>query len=171
MTRRTEPGSDGWRAAQFWLAWTAPDSVDLPARLQRCAAVIDVIGDRQLSPMLVDCLALQATILSDLGRIPEAVLCGRRALAMACELGYPFGQVQATTSLVRAARFVGDLDDAQQLARQAEQIPDIPGTAAGRAAACWQITVIALAVALVTAATAVFLNRARASRRTGPAIG
>jgi hypothetical protein len=30
---------------------------------------------------------------------------------MACELGYPFGQVQATTSLVRAARFAGDLDD------------------------------------------------------------
>ena len=127
---RAEPGSDGWCAAQFWLAWTAPDSVDLPAGLQRCAAVIDVIGDRGPSRVLVDCLAVQSTILSGLGRIPEAVQCGRRALAMARELGYPFGQVHAMTGLAIAAWDAGDLDDAAQLARQAGQIPDIPGTAA-----------------------------------------
>jgi predicted ATPase/DNA-binding CsgD family transcriptional regulator len=130
VTGRAKPGSDGWCAAQFWLAWMAFDSVDLPAGLQRCAAVIDVIGDREPSRLLVDCLALQSTILSGLGRIPEAARCGRRALAMARELGYPPGQVHATTSLVRAARDAGNLDDARQLARQGGQIPDIPGTAA-----------------------------------------
>jgi hypothetical protein len=35
----------------------------------------------------------------------------------------------------------------------------------------WQITVIALAAALVAAATAVFLDRARASRQSASAIG
>ena len=35
----------------------------------------------------------------------------------------------------------------------------------------WQITVIALAAALVAAATAVFLDRARASRRSASAVG
>ena len=49
---------------------------------------------------------------------------------MARELGYPFGQVFAVTGLVIAAWYAGDLDDAAQLARQAGQIPDIPGTAA-----------------------------------------
>ena len=49
---------------------------------------------------------------------------------MARELGYPSGQVHATTGLVIAAMYAGDLDEAAQLARQSMQIPDIPGTAA-----------------------------------------
>jgi DNA-binding CsgD family transcriptional regulator len=48
---------------------------------------------------------------------------------MARALDYPFGQVFALDGLVIAASSVGDLDDAAQLARQAMQIPDIPGTA------------------------------------------
>ena len=31
LAGRAEPGSDGWCAAQFWLAWTAFDAADLPA--------------------------------------------------------------------------------------------------------------------------------------------
>jgi DNA-binding CsgD family transcriptional regulator len=127
---RAKPGSGGWCAAQFWLAWMAHDSVDLPDGLQRCAGVIDVIGDREPSQVLVDCLAVQSTILSGLGRIAEAARCGRRALAMARELGYSSGQVHAMTSLVRAARCAGDRDDAVQLARQAGQIPDVPAKTA-----------------------------------------
>ena len=130
LAGRAEPGSDGWCAAQFWLAWTAFDAADLPGALQRCAAVIDVIGDREPSRLLVDCLDLQSAILSNLGRVPEAAACSRRALAMARELGYPFGQAFATNGLVIAALYDGDLDEAAQLARQAGQIPDIPGTAA-----------------------------------------
>ena len=80
--------------------------------------------------MLVDCLARQSVTLANLGRVPQAARCGRRALAMARELGYRSGQVHATTRLVIAALYAGDLDDAARLGRQAGQIPDIPGTAA-----------------------------------------
>ena len=57
LAGRAEPGSEGWCAAQFWLAWTAFDAADLPGALQRCSAVIDVIGDREPTRLLVDCLA------------------------------------------------------------------------------------------------------------------
>jgi len=80
--------------------------------------------------MLVDCLARQSVTVSNLGKVPEAARYGRRALAMARELGYRLGQARATTGLVIAALYAGDLDDAVQLARQARRIPDIPGTAA-----------------------------------------
>jgi predicted ATPase/DNA-binding CsgD family transcriptional regulator len=130
LAGRAEAGSEGWCAAQLWLAWTAHDAADLPESLQRCTAIVAVIGDREPSRALVDCLALQSVNLSNLGRLPEAARCGRRALAMARALDYPFGQAAATGGLIIAARFAGDLDDALQLARQAAQIPDIPGRAA-----------------------------------------
>jgi len=130
LARRAEAGSEGWCAAEFWLARTKFDAADLPGALQRCAAVIDVIGDREPSRLLVDCLHLQSAVLSNLGRVPEAVVSSRRALAMARELGYPFGQAFAMNALVIAAWYDGDLDGAVQLARQAGQIPGIPGTAA-----------------------------------------
>jgi DNA-binding CsgD family transcriptional regulator len=47
---------------------------------------------------------------------------------MARELGYPSGQVRATTGLVIGAIYDGDLDEAAQLARQSMQIPDISDT-------------------------------------------
>ena len=130
LAGRAEPGSDEWCAAQFWLARTAEDAPDQPAALERYTAVIDVITGRGPSRMLVDCLAGQSVTVSNLGRVPEAARYGRRALAMARELGYRSGQVHATTSLVIAAMYAGDLDEAVQLARQAGQVPDIPGTAA-----------------------------------------
>ena len=130
LAGRAEPGSEGWCTGQFWLAWTAFDASDLPRALRLCAAVIDVIGDREPSRLLVDCLDLQSAILSNLGRVPEAAAISHRALAMARELGYPFGQAFAMNGLVIAALYDGDLDGAAQLARQAGQIPDIPGTAA-----------------------------------------
>ena len=129
LAGRAGPGSDGWCAAQYWLAWTAFDAADLPQALQRCAAILDVIGDRGPSRALVDCLALQSATLANLGRVPEAAASGRRALAMARELGYPFGQVLATDGLIIGAVYDGHLDEAAQLARQSAQIPDIPGTA------------------------------------------
>jgi hypothetical protein len=130
LAGRAEPGRDGWCAAQFWLARTAEDAPDLPTALERYTAVIDVIKDRGPSRMLVDCLARQSVTVSNLGMVPEAARYGRRALAMARELGYRSGQARATTGLVIAALYAGDLDDAARLARQAGQIPDIPGTAA-----------------------------------------
>ena len=129
LSGRTDPGSDGWCTAQHWLASTAFEAADLLQALQRCAAIIDALGDRAPSRALVDCLAMQSTTLSNLGRLPEAAAASRRALAMASELGYPLGQVLATTGLVIGALHDGDPDEAVRLARQSAQIPDIPGTA------------------------------------------
>jgi len=130
LAGRAEPGSDGWCAAQFLLAWTAFDAADLPRSLQRCDAIIEVIGDRGPSRALANALAMQTITLCNLGRVPEAAACGRRARAMARELGYPFGQVYATNNLAIAAYLAGDLDDAVRLLRQAAQIPGIPRTPA-----------------------------------------
>jgi predicted ATPase/class 3 adenylate cyclase/DNA-binding CsgD family transcriptional regulator len=126
LAGRAEPGSDGWCAAQLWLGWIAFDAADLPGALQRCAAIMDVIGDREPSRILADCLGLRSFILSNAGRVPEAAGCARRALSLARELGYPSGQVLATNGLVIAASGAGDLDDAARLARLAGQIADIP---------------------------------------------
>ena len=128
LAGRAGPGSDRWCAAQRLLAWTAFDAADLPQALQRCAAIIDVLGDREPSRALVDCLSMQSRILANLGQVPEAAASSRRALAMARELDYPSGQAQATTGLVIGAVRDGHLDEAAQLARQSMQIPDIPGT-------------------------------------------
>ena len=130
LTGRAQPGSEGWCTGQFWLARTAFDAADLPGALQLCSAVVNVIGDREPTRVLVDCLHLQSAVLSNLGRVPEAAAISRRALAMARELGYPFGQAFATNALAIAAWSAGDFDGAAQLARQAGQIPDIPGVAA-----------------------------------------
>ena len=127
LAGRGGSGSDAWCATQFWLAWTAWRAPDLPAALHRCAAAVDVIGDREPSRLLVDCLSVQSAVLSNLGRIPEAVAASRRALALARELGYPFGQLFALNGLVIAVSYNGKLDEAARLARQAMQIPDIPG--------------------------------------------
>ena len=127
LAGRAGPGSEGWCAAQIWLAWAAFDAADLPQALQRCTEVIDVIGDREPSRRLVDCLTGQSGTLSNVGRLSEAAGCARRALAIACELGYSYGQVRAVTCLVLTALYAGDLDEAAQLARQAGQIPEIPG--------------------------------------------
>ena len=162
LAGRAAPGSDGWCAAQVWLAWTAFNAADLPQALQRCAAVIDVIGNREPSRPLADCLAAQSVTLSDMGRVPEATAAGRRALATARELGYPSGQVLATIGLVIATMDAGDLDDAVRLARQGGQIPDIPGTPARM---CGYLLAVALTeagdLAAAEQACAATLARAR----------
>ena len=67
-------------------------------------------------------------VLSALGRLAEAVDDGRRALAVARQLGYPAGEALALERLGIAAYYSGDLDRSVRLARQTEQIPaDIPG--------------------------------------------
>jgi predicted ATPase/DNA-binding CsgD family transcriptional regulator len=128
LAGRAEAGSDGWCAAQRLLVWTAYDAANLPRALQRCAAIIDVLGDREPSRALVDCLSMQSRILANLGQVPEAAASSHRALAMARELDYPSGQAQAMTCLVIGAFRGGDLDEAVRLARQGMQIPDISGT-------------------------------------------
>ena len=125
---RAAVGSGGWCAALFWLGWTALSSADLAGALGHFTAVCDAIGNRPPSRALADCLAGRSMTLANLGRLAEAVDDGRRALAVARELGYPAGEAHALADLSLAALYTGDLDSAARLAQQAGQIPaDIPG--------------------------------------------
>jgi tetratricopeptide (TPR) repeat protein len=161
LAGRAEPGSAGWCVAMNWLSWQALVSADLPAGLRWCTAVVELVGDRGTSRLLANCLTAQAFILANMGRLPEAAASGSRALAMARELGWPFGQVLATMSLWGTAELAGDLDEAVRLARQAGQIADIPAKGArelgsftahllaetGDLSAAWQACAATLALA------------------------
>ena len=161
LAGRAEPGSDGWCAAQRWLGRIAFEAADPSQGLQRCAAILDVLGDRAPSRALVDCLAMQSTILSNLGRVPEAAASSRRALVMASELGYPSGRARATTGLIIGALYDGRLDEAAQLARQSAQIPDIPSWAY-RVHGCLLAGVLAVAGDLAAAEQACAATLAQA---------
>ena len=130
VTGYAEPGSDQWCAAQYWLGWTAMLSYDLTGALSHFTALRDAAGPGP-SRALADALAGRSTALRELGQIPEAAEDARQSLAVARELGYPFGEVLALTHLAAAAAAVGDVGEAVRLARQAGQVPgDIPALAA-----------------------------------------
>jgi non-specific serine/threonine protein kinase len=130
--RRAAARSDAWCWAQGRLGQMALDSVDLAGALGHFTAVRDAIGNGPPSRTLAFCLAGRSAILAHLGRIPEAVDDGRRALALARQLGDPGAEMLALVNLSFAAWYAHDRDGAIRLARQAEQIQaDIPGRLAG----------------------------------------
>jgi predicted ATPase/DNA-binding CsgD family transcriptional regulator len=124
---RAEPGSDPWCAAQLWLGYTVLEMGDLDGALGHYTAVRDAIGDRGPSRALAECLGSSSVVLANLGRLTEAIDEGQRSLAMAREVDYPAAQSRALANLAIAAEYSGDLDAALDLARQAQQIPDLPG--------------------------------------------
>jgi predicted ATPase/DNA-binding CsgD family transcriptional regulator len=125
---RAAPGSDGWCAARVWLGQAALVSANPDGALGHFTAVRDAITGRPPSRVLADCLRGRSGTLANLGRTAEAVDDGRRALALARDLGYPAGQARALAGLSMAALFAGDLGSAVRLGRQAEQIAaGIPG--------------------------------------------
>jgi len=124
---RVEAGSDAWCTAQWWLGQTALSSGDLSAALGHFTAIRDAVADRGASRALAECLGARSTTLSNLGRGAEAAEDGRRCLAVALEIGYPYGQSLALDGLAIAAAYAGDLDTALELQRRAQQIPDLPG--------------------------------------------
>jgi DNA-binding CsgD family transcriptional regulator len=122
-----EPGSGRWRAAQFRAGWAAAFSQDRADALRHFTALRDAVADRPPSRALADALAGRAYALTVLGQFPEAAADARRSLAVARELGYPFGEVQGLVFLAWAAGMAGDAGEAVRLARQADQVPgDIP---------------------------------------------
>jgi predicted ATPase/DNA-binding CsgD family transcriptional regulator len=123
------PGSEAWCAAQHWLGRSALNSADLAGALNHFTAVRDAMADRPPSSALVDCLGGRAIALANLGRPAEAADDGWRALALARELGYPAGEVQALAGLSVAASQTDDREGHVRLARQAVHIPadSIPG--------------------------------------------
>jgi predicted ATPase/DNA-binding CsgD family transcriptional regulator len=118
-----EPGSDRWCTAQFWADLAARFSSDLAGALRHSTALRDAVAGRPPSRALADALAGRSGALLALGQIPEAAEDARRSLAVAREMGYPFGEVFALVLLASAAAAAGDLGEAARLARQAEQVP------------------------------------------------
>jgi len=125
---RVEVGSDGWCWVQNWLACAADFCADDAAALEYDTVLCDVAAGRGPSPVLVHGLADRAIGLLNLGRPGEAAKDARRALAMAREIGYRAGEINALGALSAATGSSGDLDGAVQLARQAAQITaGVPG--------------------------------------------
>jgi hypothetical protein len=89
----------------------------------------DAVAGRGSSPALAHGLAGRSMVLALVGRFAEAADDGRRALAVAPQLGYMAGEALALGFLSQAAYYAGDFTGVVQLARQAGQIPadSIPG--------------------------------------------
>jgi len=128
------PGSDEWCAALLCVGQAAGQAGDAPAALDHITAVRDALSDpgRPASPwrpmILSVCLAGRSGSLSAMGRIPEAIDDGRRALDLAREVGLPGLEAMALACLSVAAWHGGDRRDAFRLARQAQQLPgDVAG--------------------------------------------
>ena len=120
---RAEPGSDGWCAAQFWLGWAATLSADLPRALGHFTAARDALQDRGPSRLLAEVLDGRSMALLNTGQLAEGTEEGRRALAMARDLGDPAAEVLALVALGIAALYSGDHDGAIELIRRQQQIP------------------------------------------------
>src|SRR5215469_13715828 len=123
------PGSETWCAAQFWLGRMALNSAGLAGALGHFTAIRDALAGRPASRALADGMAGRSYALAMLDRPSEAADDGRRALALARELGYLAGEALALNVLSVAASYADDFDGFLRLARQAGQIPAdiIPG--------------------------------------------
>ena len=119
---RAEPGSDGWCAAQFWLGWASTMSADLPRAVGHFTAACDALQDRGPSRLLADVLEGRSTALLNSGQLAEGTKDGRRALAMARDLGDPAAEVLALVASGIAALYSGDHDGAIELIRRQQRI-------------------------------------------------
>ncbi len=144
--RHAPRGTGGWSAARYWLGQLAMSRGDFDAALGHFTAVCDATADREPSRALAECLAGRCVAQSNLGRLSEAIEDGRRALDVARQLNYPAGQALALTNLTITAYYAGELNNALDWARQAQQIdPDrIPG---GIARVCATVLAIVLVAA------------------------
>ena len=131
VTGYAKPGSDRWCRVQSQAGWAAIWSSDLAGGLDLFSALRDAVEDRPPSRALAEALVGRSKALRELGRLTEAAEDGRRGLAAAREVGYPYGEVLALGHLAFAAAAVDDLSEAVRLARQADQFPgEIPASIA-----------------------------------------
>jgi predicted ATPase/DNA-binding CsgD family transcriptional regulator len=121
-------GGEAWCAAQFWLGALAM-GWDVATSFSHLTAVQDALEGRAPVPLLARALAFRAGALANLGRVPEAAEEGRRALAMARDLGDPAGEAYALFWLAIATDYGGDVQGAAIWLRQAQRIDQaaIPG--------------------------------------------
>jgi DNA-binding CsgD family transcriptional regulator len=111
-------GTRQWCLAQFWLGDIGPPA----ASLIHETAALEILTDQPPTPLLAELMAGRSRTLLFFGRVQEAVSDARRALDVACQIGYPAGEVLALATLSRAARSRGDATAALDWARQAQRI-------------------------------------------------
>ncbi len=121
-------GSSQWCEAQFWLGLLTAGS-NVTTSFSHFTAVLDAFAGRPPAPVLARSLAWRAGALANLHRVSEGYEDGRRALALARDLGDPTGEAYALYWLGTAGTYVGDLQDAEGWLRQAQRIDQaaIPG--------------------------------------------
>jgi predicted ATPase len=157
-----EVGSEDWCAAQFWLGSMAESAGDPPAAMSYYTVLRDAVEHRPQSRALADALVGRALTLRLSGQILEAADEGRRALALARELGYPAGESVALGLLSLIALDGDDLDSAVQWARQGEQIRgEMPGAMA-------RVSRVVLSEALAVAGDLSAAGRVCAAALCGP---
>jgi len=116
------PGSDLWCTAQSWLGWMAMNNADPRRALGHFTALRDAVAGRRPSGALADSLAGRSYALANQDRLDEAADEGRRALALARELGYPAGEAYALNSLAVTAYYAGDFGRVLGLLREPDQM-------------------------------------------------
>jgi DNA-binding CsgD family transcriptional regulator/tetratricopeptide (TPR) repeat protein len=77
--------------------------------------------------VLADALTGRSSVLLNMGRLAEGAEDGRRALAMARDLGYLAGEGAALGRLALAAFYTDDYDGAVQLIGQQQSMAGVPG--------------------------------------------
>ena len=122
VAERAEPGSDGWCAVQCWLGMGRDDVGRSARALGHFTAARDALQDRGPSRLLAEVLESRATALLNSGQLAEGTEEGRRALAMARDLGDPAAEVLALVAVGIAALYSGDNDGAVELIRRQQQI-------------------------------------------------
>ena len=87
-------GSSQWCEAQFWLGLLTAAS-NVTTSFSHFTAVLDAFAGRPPAPVLARSLAWRAGALANLHRVSEGYEDGRRALALARDLGDPTGEAYA----------------------------------------------------------------------------
>ncbi len=128
------PGSDAWGTAHYWLGQAGHYSGDYAGALAYFTEIVAAMANLEASPVVVDALASRALVMVNVNRVPEGVADGRRAVALAAEIGYPAGEALAMSNLSQASYYAGDLEGALTWARRARRIDPagIPGWIARR---------------------------------------
>jgi predicted ATPase/DNA-binding CsgD family transcriptional regulator len=141
-TARVAADDPAWCAGMVLLGEIAQD---LHEALGYFTAVRDAIERQGPSPVLVDALVGRSIYLLNMGRVPEAQQEAHDVLAMARGLGYPAGEMVALTALGLAARFLGDIEQAQEWHRQASQIDraQVPARRVRECTVPWVQTLVA----------------------------
>jgi predicted ATPase len=126
---RSSPAGETWAMAQVWLGYLLSSSADPADGLDCLTAACEAYRGREPSPILVEALIGRAVVRLNLGDAPAEVHDARHALALARDLGYTAGEIQALAALSLTAYYAGDAAGVLDWAWQAlELLPaNIPG--------------------------------------------